>query len=138
MAFSWGVAQISLHHRLRRGVARRQATLQIRDASVEQVRLQVSLDVWNGYYALDSGNKQLAATATLIKTAQTNQEVAEGRYKAGLATIVDLLTAQTAVAVARQARITAELNWEVARAQLALALGRLSGTEPLSTVGTEP
>jgi outer membrane protein len=120
------------------GVRQAQATLQIRDASVEQVRLQVSLDVWNGYYALDSGNKQLAATATLIKTAQTNQEVAEGRYKAGLATIVDLLTAQTAVAVARQARITAELNWEVARAQLALALGRLSGTEPLSTVGTEP
>jgi len=39
-----------------------------RDANVEQVRLQVTEDVWNGYYAVDSANKQLEATASLIKT----------------------------------------------------------------------
>jgi outer membrane protein TolC len=44
---------------------------------------------------------------------------------------IDLLTAQSALSAARQARITAELNWEVSRAQLALALGRLSGSDPL-------
>jgi outer membrane protein TolC len=120
------------------GVRQAQATLEIRDANAEQVRLQVSLDVWNGYYALDSGNQQLAATTTLTKTAETNQEVAEGRYKAGVGTIIDLLTAQTAAALARQARISAELNWEVARAQLALALGRLSGIEPLNTSAALP
>jgi outer membrane protein len=115
------------------GVRQAQAQLDVREANAEQVRLKVSLDVWNGYYALDSANQQLAATATLIKTAGNNQEVAQGRYKAGVGTIVDLLTAQTAAAAARQARISAELNWEVARAQLALALGHLSGTEPLAT-----
>jgi outer membrane protein len=120
------------------GVRQAQATLEIREANAEQVRLQVTLDVWNGYYALDSGNQQLAATATLIKTAETNQEVAVGRYKAGVGTIIDLLTAQTAAAAARQARISAELNWEVARAQLALALGRLSGTEPLTSAAALP
>jgi outer membrane protein len=120
------------------GVRQAQATLEIREANAEQVRLNVSLNVWNGYYALDSANQQLAATATLIKTAETNQEVALGRYKAGVGTIIDLLTAQTAAASARQARISAELNWEVARAQLALALGRLSGTEPLTTGAALP
>jgi outer membrane protein len=115
------------------GVRQAQATYEIREANAEQVRLQVTLDVWNGYYGLDSANQQLAATATLIKTAETNEEVALGRYKAGVGTIIDLLTAQTAAAAGRQARITAELNWKVARAQLALALGRLSGMQPLTT-----
>jgi outer membrane protein len=75
----------------------------------------------------------LAATATLLKTAENNQQVAVGRYQSGVGTIIDLLTAQTAAANALQLRISAELGWQVARAQLALALGRLSGAEPLTT-----
>ena len=71
-------------------------------------------------------NLQLAATATLVKTADQNQQVALGRYQAGVGTILDLLTAQTAAASAAQARINAELAWETARGQLALALGHLS------------
>jgi outer membrane protein len=114
------------------GVRQAQSTLQIRDENVEQVRLQVTLDVWNGYYALDSANQQLAASATLVKTATTNFEVSEGRYKAGVGVFLDLLTAQTLASSARQARVQAELNWEVARAQLALALGRLTGVQPLA------
>jgi outer membrane protein TolC len=43
-----------------------------------------------------------------------------------------VLTAQAAAALARQTRINSELGWRVARAQLALALGRLSGAEPLA------
>jgi outer membrane protein TolC len=115
------------------GVRQAQAALEAREANEEQVRLNVSLDVWNAYYALDSANQQLAATATLRKTAENNQQVAQGRYQSGVGTILDLLTAQTAAANALQLRISAELGWQVARAQLALALGRLSGAEPLIT-----
>jgi outer membrane protein TolC len=43
-----------------------------------------------------------------------------------------VLTAQTALATARQTRINSELGWFVARAQLAFALGRLSSAAPLS------
>jgi outer membrane protein TolC len=113
------------------GVRQAQATLQAQEANVDQVRLNVTLDVWNGYYSLDSANQQLTATAALTKTAEDNEEVALGRYKAGVGSIVDVLTAQTAAALARQTRINAELGWKVARAQLALALGRLSSAEPL-------
>jgi outer membrane protein len=119
-------------------VRQAQAALQIREANAEQIRLNVSLDVWNAYYSLDSANQQLVTTGTLTKTAQDNQDVAVGRYQAGVGTIIDLLTAQTAAASARQLRISAELNWEVARAQLALALGRLSGAEPLNPESTLP
>jgi len=115
------------------GVRQAQAILETRDANVEQARLNVSQGVWNGYYALDSAIQQLAATATLVATADSNQTVALGRYQAGVGTILDVLTAQVAAASAAQTRITAVLNWEVSRAQLVLALGRLTGAEPLTT-----
>lgn len=108
------------------------AALEVREASLEQTQLTVSNDVWNAYYTLDSANQQLAATASLIKTAEENEQVALGRYQSGVGSILDVLTAQTSAASARQLRINAELGWQVARAQLALALGRLTSAAPLS------
>jgi outer membrane protein TolC len=105
---------------------------------VDQVGLTVTLDVWNGYYNLDSANQQLTATAALIKTAEENEQVALGRYRAGVGSIVDVLTAQTGAANARVVRINAELGWKVARAQLALALGRLSSAQPLTDGSAVP
>jgi outer membrane protein len=120
------------------GVRQAQAALEASEANADQVRLGVSLGVWNAYHLLESANQQLTVTSGLTKTAEENQQVALGRYQAGVGTIVDVLTAQSAAALARQTRISAELGWQVARAQLALALGRLTGTEPLSTVGASP
>ena len=120
------------------GVRQAQAALEAREANAEQIRLGVSLDVWNGYYSLDSGGQQLKATAALIKTAEENEQVALGRYESGVGTIVDVLTAQAAAAIARQQRNAAERSWQVARAQLAFALGRLSGSDPLASRGALP
>ncbi len=43
-------------------VRQAQSTLEIREANAEQIRLQVTLDVWNGYNALQSAIKQLEGT----------------------------------------------------------------------------
>jgi outer membrane protein len=120
------------------GVRQAQAVLEANEANADQVRLGVSLGVWNAYHLLEAANQELTVTAGLTTTAEDNEQVAVGRYQAGVGTIVDVLTAQSAAALARQTRINAELGWQVARAQLALALGRLTGTEPLSTVVTAP
>jgi outer membrane protein len=120
------------------GVRQAQAQLETSEVNAEQIRLNVSLDVWNGYYGLASANQQLGATATLIKAAENNEQVALGRYQSGVGTLLDVLTAQNAASSARQLRIAAELNWLVARAQLVLALGRLSGAEPLTAGASLP
>jgi outer membrane protein len=120
------------------GVHQAQAQLEAADAGVDQARLGVTLDVWNGYYGLISANEQLTVTAALIKSAADNEQVAIGRYQSGVGTIIDLLTAQTAAATARQQRVAAEFGWQVARAQLALALGRLTGLQPLAAMGSFP
>jgi outer membrane protein TolC len=120
------------------GVRQAQALLQARDADVEQARLQVSQGVWNAYHGVQEANQELSTTARLIKTAESNEEVALGRYQSGVGSMLDVLTAETAAATARQLRISSELFWQVSRAQLALALGRLSGVEPLPAVGVAP
>jgi outer membrane protein len=114
------------------GIRQAQAALHVSEANVEQVELNVTLDTWKGYYNLKSANDQLTGTADLLKTAEQNLQVSMGRYKAGVGSIVDVLTAQTALATARQTRINAELDWNVARAQLAYALGRLTSAVPLA------
>lgn len=114
------------------GVRQAQAALEASEANVDEARLQVSLGVWNAYYALDSANEQLGATALLTKTAENNEQVALGRYKSGVGTILDVLTAQSAAASARLLRINAEFGWQLARAQLALGLGRLSSAASLN------
>ena len=119
-------------------VRQAEAALAARDANAEQLRLQVSLDVWNAYASLDSAGQQLRATDALLASAGENEQVALGRYQAGVGTIVDVLTAQSAAAGAKQQRIAAERGWQVARAQLALALGRLSSAEPLENIGKSP
>jgi outer membrane protein len=124
----------SVDYRIRQA----QAALQAREANVEQIRLNVTLDVWNAYFALESSNQQLGTTSILTNTANSNQEVAIGRYRAGVGTILDVLTAQAAAATARQLRITTELDWRLARAQLALALGRLSSAQPLAETTSLP
>jgi outer membrane protein len=114
------------------GIRQAQAALHVSEANLEQVELSVTLDTWNGYYNLKSANEQLGATANLLKTAEENLQVSIGRYKAGVGSMVDVLTAQTALSTARQTRIQAELGWNVARAQLAYALGRLTSAAPLA------
>jgi outer membrane protein len=48
-----------------------------------------------------------------------------GRYKAGVGNVLDLLSAQSALANARVQRIQAELDWNIYRATLAQSMGAL-------------
>jgi outer membrane protein TolC len=119
-------------------VRQAQAALEASDANLEQARLQVSVGVWNAYYGLRSADEQLGATARLTTTAADNEQVALGRYQSGVGTILDVLTAQSAAASARLLRIEAEFGWQVARAQISLALGRLAGADPLHDLAAPP
>lgn len=102
-----------------------QATAEQRQAAFERTKLQVSLDVWQGYQNLVTASQSLTSTATLLASADQSAKVALGRYQAGVGSILDTLNAQSALAAARQQRVQAQLNWNVARATLAQAVGSL-------------
>jgi TolC family type I secretion outer membrane protein len=106
-------------------------------AQRDSVSLQVALDVWQAYYALTTSTQAVRSAADLVTSAAQSERVALGRYKAGAGSIIDLLTAQTALASARLQNIQAIYTWHTARAALAQAMGQLDIAAPAkSDTGT--
>jgi outer membrane protein TolC len=105
-----------------------EAQVDVRAAQRDRLRNQVALDVWKAYQNLNTASQSLKATSDLVASAEQSERVALGRYKAGVGTVLDLLTAQTALANARLQRIQAGLDWHVYRATLAQTVGALDYT----------
>lgn len=109
-------------------VSTAEARVDVASSLRDNVNLQVALDVWTAYQDLTTSNQTLTASADLLASAEQSERVALGRYKAGVGNILDLLNAQSALATARLQRIQAALDWYVARASLARAIGTLDGS----------
>jgi len=102
---------------------------QARLSSLEQ---QVVLQVWTSYYNLKTAVQRVRTTEDLLKSAGESYDVALGRYRAGVGSILDLLSAQTALESARAQRVQANADWYVSLAQLAHDTGTLN----LSSTGS--
>lgn len=102
-----------------------EALAETRAAQRDRLKLQISLDVWSAYQSLRTAKESVRAAQVLVDSAEESYRVALGRYKAGVGNILDTLNAQSALASARQQKIQSELNWNIARANLAQAIGGL-------------
>jgi hypothetical protein len=71
-----------------------EAQLDVRAAQRDRLRNQVALDVWKAYQNLNTASQSLTATSDLVASAEQSERVALGRYKAGVGTVLDLLTAR--------------------------------------------
>lgn len=91
----------------------------------ERVEDQVILDVWSSYYAMKTATQRVQTTRDLLASATQSAEVADGRYKAGVGSILDLLTTQASLAAARAEEVQSRSLWFLAVAQLAHATGAL-------------
>ena len=94
---------------------------------------QVIYEVFNAYYALRTATQQVRTSRDLLASATESEQVALGRYKAGAGSLLDLLTAQAALASARAQAIQVRFAWNTALAQLAHDVGilGLDGGSPL-------
>jgi outer membrane protein len=102
-------------------------------ARSESLRQQVIFQVFRAYYALQTATRRVATAADLVTSAQQSSEVALGRYRSGVGSVLDLLAAQSALASARAQQVDARLAWSVSLAQLAHDAGVLDtrGGSPL-------
>ncbi len=93
----------------------------------------VIFEVFNSYYTLRTATQRIRTGADLLASATQSEQVALGRYKAGAGSLLDLLTAQAALADARAQTIQARFTWYTALAQLAHDAGilKLDGGSPL-------
>lgn len=94
---------------------------------------QVVYEVFNAYYGLRTAAQLVRTSTDLLASATQSEQVALGRYRAGAGSLLDLLTAQAALAGARAQAIQARFQWHTALAQLARNAGilELDGTSPL-------
>lgn len=99
-------------------------------AETRDLSNQVVLEVWNSYYAMRTARNQLATSADLLASADESASVAMERYKAGVGTILDLLSTQRSLLDARAQSVLARSGWLVAVARLARDTGRLRAPMP--------
>jgi outer membrane protein len=102
-----------------------EATAELNASRRDQLKLQVSLDVWTAYQNLKTANESIIASNVLVLSAEESSRVALGRYKEGEGNIIDTLNAQSALANAKQQKIQSVLNWNIARTTLAQSIGVL-------------
>jgi outer membrane protein len=94
-------------------------------AFADQTRQDVITQVFVSYYALQTAEQRVATADDLLASAQQSVQVAAGRYREGVGSIIDLLTAQTALANARAQQVQSRWQWYTALAQLARDAGVL-------------
>lgn len=105
-----------------------QAQLQNDIAIRDQLANQVALEVWKAYQTLLTDSQALRSAEDLLDSATQSEQVAMGRYRAGVGSILDLLSAQSALANARQQKVAASYNWRIAKFSLAQSIGILDMT----------
>ena len=105
----------------------RQASDELLAASArgDQLRQEIMLQVLTAYSGLQTSTRRVHTAADLLASAQQSEQVALGRYREGVGSIVDLLIAQSALADARAQSIQTRWQWRQALAQLAHDVGTL-------------
>ena len=108
-------------------IRRAETEVQIANEDLRGLEQQVGLQVWTSYFALQTATRRLGTSRDLLASAQESANVAAERYRAGVGNIIDLLTAEAALEVARAQEVQARADWFVAVAQLAHDMGKAEG-----------
>jgi outer membrane protein TolC len=93
-------------------------------AALEQARQSVALDVRTALSTLRQAQVNRQTTAANVQQAQEALRIAQVRYRAGVATSVEVTDAQVALTQAQTNQVNAEYDYLDAQAALARAIGR--------------
>lgn len=94
-------------------------------ANAEFQRDNVVYQVFTSYYNLRTATAQVRSSADLLQSAQASYDVARGKYQQGVGSILDLLTAESALASARSQQVQARWTWYSTLAQLSHDVGAI-------------
>jgi outer membrane protein len=121
VTLSWNIFQGGL---TRAQSQEAQANLASARAQIDSLRQQVRVDVVQAQLAVRANKESLSATGEALVNARERLRLAEGRYRAGVGSVIELGDAQVALTTAAAQRVQAEYNLASSRAQLLRALGR--------------
>ncbi len=123
-------ASIPLFNRTEQQGREQQVLAQItsKEASLSAGEREIELELWRSSQLATGESENLRAARELQDTAETTYNIALGRYRAGVGAILEMLSAQSALAQANTASAQAEIAAIASRIRLSLAAGRLQLT----------
>ncbi len=121
LTLSWNLFQGGLV-RARTDEAR--ANLDVARALLASERQAIRVELTQAQLAVRAARETLAASGEALVNAREQLRLAEGRYRAGVGSVIELGDAQVKLTSAAAQRVKAEYDLATARAQLQKALGR--------------
>jgi len=92
---------------------------------IDSLKLRMKKDVEQGVLNLKEAQERVIATKSAVKQAKENLKLAEGRYKVGLATIIDLTDARVLFLEANTDLITTLYDCKIGEATIKKAVGTI-------------
>jgi outer membrane protein TolC len=100
------------------------ATLQSAQAQVRAVDLNIAQEVEQASLNVQEAEERIQAAKVAVESAKENFRLAQGRFDAGVGTIIELTDAQLALTRAQSTEAQALADFRIAVARLERALGR--------------
>lgn len=100
------------------------ANLEAAQARVRVAELEIWKEVEQAHLSLIEAQERIQAAKKAVESAQENFRLAQGRFDAGVSTIIELTDAQLAFTQAQSTAAKALADYRIAIAQLERALGR--------------
>ena len=100
-----------------------EASLETNQAKLRDARLALDASLTQDVTALEAAAAQIDVSRTSVASAQESLRMQQERYRLGASTIVDLLTAETALNQAQTTLVQSRYNYLIARAQLEALVG---------------
>jgi outer membrane protein TolC len=100
------------------------ATRDLAEARAADMRRQVSAQLTQLVAAMATTHEQITIARANVAAATEDLRVQNERYRVGAATILDLLTSQTALTEAEQNLVQTRFNYLIARAEVEALVGR--------------
>ena len=111
--------------RIRGNIDAAQARVAQAEAELRKTRLQVSEEVERAALESDAAHETLSAASAATVEARQALELSRLRFRAGIATSVDVATAESALAQSEDFEIRTRYDWYLAEARLARAEGNV-------------
>jgi outer membrane protein TolC len=109
--------------RVKADVLEADATLQERQAQLEDLKGRVDQDVRSAFFDLDSADELVKVAKSNTDLAQETLSQAQDRFATGVTDNIEVVQAQESVASADQAYISSLYTFNIAKVQLARAVG---------------
>lgn len=103
-----------------------QENLKLRQLEEEQLKLEINTEIWKSYNQLNAIHENIKALELLNHSAATAYEVVQGRYRAGVGSMLEVLNAQNLLTEAKLNYSTVLTEFLVVRYQLLSNMGNLN------------